>query len=165
VLSYNRATGNGEFGFFFYGWERGDTPVRLLRNVASDNQYGFGVALGGPTLEGNLAFDNDVGFGFDRADGELRTCSSVRNREAGILLFRDSDVEIRACNLAGNGGAENCGLRNQTGDPASAKRIYWGASSGPGADPADAVCDEAGSQTSVGPFARRRVPRAPALRP
>jgi len=63
-----------------------------------------------------------------------------------------------ANSIFGNGLAagtdHNCGLRNSTGGTIGATGNYWGSSSGPGADPADAVC---GDPVTTSPVAASEI--------
>ena len=59
--------------------------------------------------------------------------------------------------IAGNGVSDdefgkNCGLANFTGAPLNAINSYWGAATGPGAEPADVTCGN--DPVISAPFAR-----------
>jgi hypothetical protein len=54
--------------------------------------------------------------------------------------------------VSSDGFGKNCGLVNFTGETLSAVNSYWGASSGPGAEPADVACGNDPVVTT--PFAR-----------
>lgn len=68
-------------------------------------------------------------------------------------------VRINGNNIFGNAVADDfpldCAFRNYSGTTIDATNNYWGAATGPGLDPADRVCDEAGS-TVVSPFATQQ---------
>jgi len=169
----NVASGNGSNGndaFFVQG--NGHT---VSDNVASDNaRSGFGVHGSGHTVSDNVAYSNLQGFevssghftgnivngnrlhGFvvNGSDVEIRRNLIVSNGNLGIRAF--SNVVITENNIFGNdtlGG--NCGLLNQSGTSLAAPNNFWGAPSGPGPDPADAVCNDVGLTTIVDPVATK----------
>ena len=116
-------------------------PVR--RNVAIGNGSGF--EFGGPTVtefKKNIAISNsDAGVLFD-------------NGIAPSMIFEKNT-------FAGNGG--NCGVTvygsNQT---LSAAKNFWGAATGPGADPADTVCNNGPFNTiTTTPFLTHPVAPGP----
>jgi hypothetical protein len=77
-----------------------------------------------------------------------------------------SDTTITHSNIYGNGtGTEvneppnNCGLR--TFPAITATNNFWGAATGPGPDPADAICSPLGEPVTFTPFATEEfeIPR------
>jgi hypothetical protein len=81
----------------------------------------------------------------------------------GNNIYGNLGLNHYLVNIPDPGNTANCGLVN-TGDtyhtptpvPLDAKNNYWGASAGPGSDPADTAgtgCDFNGGQTIFKPFA------------
>jgi hypothetical protein len=61
--------------------------------------------------------------------------------------------------------ANGCGLRNNGNNNLSATGNYWGASTGPGPDPADDVCEDSVGTTVTMPFATVRFSINPTFEP
>ncbi|MFY2558515.1 right-handed parallel beta-helix repeat-containing protein [Corallococcus terminator] len=167
----NVATGNG-MGFSIGSGTEGNTvKENLATNNGNDEVYGHGFISGGggDRYEGNKSIGNrGMGFlivsqdasGFDFTDNE-----AIGNRGAGMWVQLGSQLKVSRNSFFGNLGesvggsfpaAPNCGLANSTGNTVNAARNYWGASSGPGPDPADdagpgSLCDVNGT-TVVLPF-------------
>jgi hypothetical protein len=60
--------------------------------------------------------------------------------------------------FAGNGLSSsnaNCGMLNNSNGALVATNNYWGAATGPGADPADQICNGFGSSTTTSPHATK----------
>ena len=174
-IAGNTATLNGSNGndaFFIQGSNNVAT-----KNVAQQNsRAGFGVAGSGQSVTGNVASNNLVGFEVT-ATGVFTNNSAVGNTIHGLDLNVIGQLEVRRNDFVGNGGlgvwakratevtenniygnngSGNCGLQNDV-PFLSAINNYWGAATGPGPDPADAVCDSVGSTTTTLPFATRPV--------
>ena len=131
-------------------------------NVASANLQGFSI-----NTSGHVQFTQNVASG-NRNQGlssvvsagavlEIRRSSFLGNRGPGILLFSSptgsvTGINITHSNIFGNG---SCGLQNNTGAVVRASGNFWGAATGPGSDPADAVCNDASSTTIVEPVATK----------
>ncbi|AGC45243.1 hypothetical protein MYSTI_03937 [Myxococcus stipitatus DSM 14675] len=148
VVTGNIATDNGKGPVHGHGF-----TVWLKQGTVKDNHsvgnraIGFLIFTSGPT---QLDFTGNVAIG---------------NRGAGLWLRGDFAPGLHGNSFYGNlgepvGGAfqsvPNCGVVNDTSLFLDATLNYWGASTGPGGDPADAagagsVCDVQG-QTQVIPF-------------
>ena len=116
-------------GFHIFG------QVQFTKNVASGNRS-FGLFGSGSVLE-------------------IRRNSFLGNGGPGISLSGHSTVtDIIDNNIFGNG---SCGLQNFTATLVTASGNFWGAATGPGSDPADAVCNDASSTTIVEPVAAQPV--------
>jgi hypothetical protein len=63
-------------------------------------------------------------------------------------------VTVTRNNIWGNGtvGSPNCGVTNETASLLTLAGNYWGTSTGPGPNPADAAC---GGPTATAPFATK----------
>jgi hypothetical protein len=58
--------------------------------------------------------------------------------------------------IYGNDPTSNCGILNGTTSPIDARETFWGGPTGPGADPADLVCERVTSaSTLIDPVAHR----------
>jgi Right handed beta helix region len=169
----NRASGNGSNGndaFFVQG--SGHT---VSNNVASDNaRAGFGVHGSDQKVKDNIADSNVLGF--DVSSGHF-TGNLVTGNQLHGFVVNGSDVEIHRNHIVSNGNlgirasstavitennifgndtlGGNCGLLNQSGTTLAAPNNFWGVPSGPGPDPADAVCNDAGLTTIVDPVATK----------
>jgi hypothetical protein len=146
-VSYNRATANSDLGFVVQsdgavvthngavsnggtGFVVESLKWRMTNNVATNN------GSDGTTVDGNGQFTNNVMIG-------NKTCGLGIN---GFLVAGFVDLTITRNSFYGNLG--NCATFNNTFTVIDARRNFWGASTGPGADPADA---NMGNQTLVTP--------------
>ncbi|MCP3162251.1 right-handed parallel beta-helix repeat-containing protein [Myxococcus qinghaiensis] len=167
----NVATGNG-MGFSIGGGTEGNTVKdNLATNNGNEEVYGHGFISGGggDTYEGNKSIGNRA-MGFlivsqDASHFEFEDNEAIGNRGAGMWVQLGSRLKVCRNSFFGNLGesvggafpaAPNCGLVNATGNTVNAARNYWGASTGPGPDPADdagpgSICDLSGT-TVVLPF-------------
>lgn len=156
----NQAIANGCFGFLVAG----GTGHVLRGNLASANFiHGFALFGGdGVTLQNNQAVANGGdGFVVFGSRHTLMGNVALGNTSFGIYVTGGTDHTINMNNIYGNNRVvENCGLGNSvSGGPLNATHNFWGAASGPGPDPADNVCDFAGSKTTFAPFATREFKR------
>ena len=82
---------------------------------------------------------------------------AILGNEGEGLRVLSRDATITQNNIFGNGTlGSNCGLLNLSGAVLSAPHNFWGAASGPGPDPADAVgagCGGNPDPTLVAPVA------------
>ena len=147
IIADNAAINNANVGIQV----NGDGTV--TGNVASANLEGFRIDSTGPVqFTQNVASGNRT-LGFSGAGGvlEIHRNSFLGNRGLGISLTNTATVaDITDNNIFGNG---SCGLQNNTGALVTASGNFWGAATGPGSDPADAVCNDASSTTIVEPVA------------
>ena len=117
----------------------------ILENNAAlhTSAPGFLLTAATPfTLIGNVAVGSTAqGIGISGgSDHVLIGNTSIQNGSSGIILSGvGTGVTVTGGNLYGNGNT-NCGLENSGASAVTTSDIYWGAASGPGADPADAVC-------------------------
>jgi len=123
VLRGNAAFNNGAPGFYLTA----GTPLIAVGNVAIGNgAYGFLITGGDDhVLEDNTSIDN-LGDGI--------VLSSVGN-----------NVQFSGGNLYGN--TSNCGLNHSSGSTLTVDGVYWGAATGPGANPADDICGNTAAVT------------------
>jgi hypothetical protein len=185
TLSRNVATDNGEFGFFFEA-----SDYIFNGNVARHNaRSGFGLVGLRFTLENNTAVDNKgsgiaIGrhsifqpgdFGSGIAVRRMRGNTIVGNRGGVVLslgaVVQDMQMNNIFGNETGSGPLSNCGLLNHSGMPTPVPAVnnFWGAATGPGADPADNAGPGSGCDllnevfgvtgvTTVVPFATKQFP-------
>jgi len=157
VVVDNNVASNSGAGFLFTGG-RGH---QIWRNKATGNEVdGFVLSGADFFFSDNTATDNGfagivVGGGDDGGNHYLTRNTIVGNTGAGILIFQlIRSSRLHANNIFGNFG---CGLDVQSTPPApaiNATNNYWGAPTGPGVDPADAVCVQA-NRAVVIPFSTR----------
>lgn len=159
IVRENIAKNSIEAGFFIAG---GKGKV-FTHNVSVHNAEGF-LINGGTNLQftRNTVLNNyRVGFSVEGGSKVLIRQNVIKgNRESGIDTI-STGVTISQNNIQGNGhykGAsgviKNCGVRNRSGGIVPAKNNFWGASTGPGPNPADRICNYPGSTTLFHPFAR-----------
>lgn len=130
------------------GWDdRGiraqGTGTTVRKNLVMRNNVGIG-ASGAAVVTGNVASANFINFllsGAATVVGNAARGGGYGFRAGGLTgLFEKND-------LFGNG----CGVANDASpSPLLAANNYWGAATGPGADPADTTCTDAITTT---PFA------------
>jgi len=159
-VSGNLAASNGCFGFYVQG---GRSHV-LKGNIAVGN-LGEGFFLSNASdlaVEGNESVSNgSYGFVVFGERYSLVGNTAIGNTFAGIGITGGSGHTIQKNNIFGNNvrastGVQNCGLlHGVAGSSLDATRNFWGAPGGPGADPADAVCDFGGAMTISTPFASK----------
>jgi parallel beta-helix repeat protein len=165
----------------------GLTGVTVTDNEAVGNQQGFDVGGSGGKISGNRSTRNTgAGFVIQGTGHTVTGNLAIGNNRYGILLAGTTDlhlsgnavvgndnsgihvnpgitgVEINRNSILGNNaGGNNCGLEVD-GSAVDATNNFWGAATGPGADPADRVCLTGGGSATVTPFAAREFKvRAP----
>lgn len=164
VLRGNLAIANGDEGFEIETRTLAEGNLAALNDDAaflvqgSDNTLRGNAALGGVPgfdlgrgnrLEGNTATANERGILLDRAENVVLGNQIVGNRGPGILVGPEGGGRIRGNSIYGNhvaldadaGSALNCGVALLNPLPPLLAGNFWGAASGPGVDPADALCD------------------------
>ncbi|MBC8028417.1 MAG: right-handed parallel beta-helix repeat-containing protein [Steroidobacteraceae bacterium] len=142
-------------------------PHEISANEISNNAFdGISVAFAPSLVFRNVVVGNGRGISSgtwspDRppsAGPTIARNTIIGNREVGLLVSAGPvAVKLRENNVYGNGidpgYFANCGLANFTGMALIATNTYWGAATGPGADPADATCGN--DPVSTIPFATR----------
>jgi hypothetical protein len=146
LIEGNQVMGQWSFGIHARG---ADKTVR--KNQVSVNT-GYGLyAQVGAVVSGNIVIATGTGINLE---GEARAVgNAVYGNTFGIGA---EDVDGRQPVIERNNIVSNtyCGVSNQDVPALNAKNNYWGAASGPGADPADQVCNEDAAATTVTtPFA------------
>ena len=175
VLVGNTAVGNPLSGIFVSS----GLGATLIGNRSFGSQTGFLVLEHDSTLTGNVASGNsDNGFHLSGSGHQFEKNVANGNGGAGLFVQNAASAEsIVANTFVGNGGpglwligpaseisrnnifgndpSGNCGVLNGTDLAVQATRNFWGEASGPGAQPADDVCNLGASTTSVGPVAKK----------
>jgi hypothetical protein len=136
----------------------------VRRNHVSGSSIGIESSVGSPTIVGNLVTGNFTGINVV-GDGGVVTGNAAYGNNVGIEVRHNSSdpglFRLQSNNLFGNSG---CGIEVHTSGPVVATNNYWGASTGPGGDPADELCDDDGTTTAA-PFATKPFSIDPPLRP
>ena len=111
-----------------------------------------GILAAGGSVVGNVATANGNGI---HVNGSTKVTSNAvyANDVAGIFVLSPFSGVITKNNMFGNGGSDNCGLMNNGVIGLKATNNYWGAATGPGAPPADNVCNFSGGTTTTSPSA------------
>ena len=155
TLRGNQALANTGVGFGVSG-----NRHTVEYNQAVANHVGYFATGSAHTLRANIATDSHGEGFFLRGDRyTFRSNAAVGNRGPGIVVD-SAGLALRRNNIYGNnsapsGGPLNCGLVNNAAGSVNATDNFWGAPGGPGADPADDVCNVGigGSTTVFQPFA------------
>jgi hypothetical protein len=142
---------------------RGGPGTTVSKNHVSLSTSGFGIFAQGTTeVVGNIATANGAGIALRDAASAVGNVAT--GNVLGILVESTTPFSgiVEKNNLFGN---LFCGLQNTGAPGVLAARNYWGAATGPGAEPADEVCNVSGATTIVVPFASKPFAVNPALRP
>jgi hypothetical protein len=142
---------------------RGGPGTTVSKNHVSLSTNGFGIVAHGTTdVVGNNATANAGGISL--RDAASAVSNVVTGNLIGIQVESTTPFSgiVEKNNLFGN---RICGLQNLGAPGVQAARNYWGAATGPGADPADEVCNGTGATTIVVPFASKPFAVNPTLRP
>lgn len=138
------------------GWNTGvrlrGAGKTLRKNVIALNGLGVEARAGG--VVGNVVTGNVDGLDLSGSTDVVGNAVHG-NRRFGLIVYPPFGGIIAKNNVFGNDGSGNCGLLNQGVVGLTATANYWGAASGPGADPADDVCNNLGfgATTTTTPFA------------
>lgn len=150
-------------------WLSGGSGWVLHRNAAiSCNAPGFYIETGADdNLIGNVASGNTVyGFLIRAGSGQvIKDNTAVGNNSDGIVISSvgpSTPIFLSGGNVYGN--ANNCGLFNSSGTTVTADKVYWGAASGPGADPADTVCGDVANTVVTNPAAKPASIKLPPIK-
>jgi parallel beta-helix repeat protein len=159
TLTSNRATDNSD------GFSIGGPDNEFADCVAARNGIGFNVGGSNNAFRAVIAIANDVGISLLGSGHTFTASSAIGNGLTGIDAGAPSDPVITRTNMFGNGtdalDGQNCGLSVADGVTAVATRSFWGAATGPGADPSDDVCLQAGATATTAPFATKEIKAAP----
>ena len=158
------------------GWDTG-IHTRAASQTANKNQVSLSSTVGvfaeGGTIAGNVVAGNNAGIRL--ASAADATGNAVHgNFVFGVAALSGFTGVIQKNNIFGNGGVgtvvgcpagfRNWGLVNAGNAALPADHNFWGAATGPGALPADNVCDLNGATTTT-PFATSRFSINPGFEP
>ncbi len=116
-------------------------------NVTIGNTLGIALPNGPGTVMANAAIGNDIGIG---------------NHGVGPPGGGTSFIgTVEKNDVFGNG----CGTLNDGLMPLVADKNYWGAATGPGANPADDACNTSNGTTATTPFAKALIKVKPTIKP
>lgn len=154
TVDHNLVISSNGFGFDVNG------TGNIVRNNVSEESAGFTVTGAGHQLIENISTGPGWGFSIVSGNAYLLRNSVIGNLTGGILIYAGATPVIRDSNIFGNGSPmhPNCGVINQSGLTINATKNFWGAPSGPGSDPADAVCNVGPSRTVTVPARGFPVP-------
>jgi hypothetical protein len=127
-------------------------PGRTVRkNQVSLNVFDGMVIEGTSFASGNVVSGNQLGI-FTLNAPTIVDNAMYGNVTAGIEVGMPFTGTIAGNDFVGNSPTDNCALQNDGVIGLAASDNYWGASTGPGPNPADDVCNTGGS-TTTSPFA------------
>lgn len=144
----NIAINNARAGLGIHG-----SGHMAISNVSSNNLLGYNLTFSGRFAK-NYSTGNQLNGMDVNANGlQIDHNAIIGNKQLGLRVFT-SNVSITENNIFGNGTlGGNCGLQSDAASLA-APYNFWGVASGPGPDPADAVCVSAtGNVVTVAPVA------------
>jgi len=136
-LLSNRAEGGCYLGFFVFG-----SGAVVKGNASMKNTAGFSVSGADAVLDSNVSNGNYIGMALTVTNLTMTRASVTGNSAYGIGTGMGTTGSIRGSNIVGNGPSgmtPNCGVYAD-GSAITMDGNWWGAASGPGSDPADAVC-------------------------
>jgi hypothetical protein len=157
TLTDNLAIHNGTGGFY----TPGGVGHTFRGNAAIFNaSQGFGSDGGaGHTFIGNIAIGNGLD-GFNAIGGitglVYQGNSAIGNMRNGWGFRDNATATLTQNNIYGNDPTFNCGIL--AGGVVNATNNFFGASTGPGFDPADDVCVFSGGSVVFTPFAAKEFP-------
>jgi hypothetical protein len=135
----NAAIGGGAPAFYVTT----SAPSTFIGNVANGGSSDGFVILNAPdvVMQGNTAIDNGGN---------------------GVILGSvGTGATISGGNVYGNA---TCGVSNSSSNAVSIDKVYWGAPSGPGLDPADDICANVAMTTVTNPAAKAAKIKLPSVK-
>jgi hypothetical protein len=136
------------------GWFQGigaDGPnVTISQNTAQLNNVGIAIDAGLAKM--NVVTGNVIGIRFF-GRGEKAVRNAVLGNQSGFDATSGGDLENN--NIYGNGCGVLVGFSSPLISTVLAENNYWGATTGPGPDPADSVCGSNAGAAIVNPFSNK----------
>ncbi len=143
LVKNNSSTGN-DYGFYLEDESGTQAGTVFTGNVATENDDGIFVDTNasGVVMKGSISYANGSGLSGGGVNLTVEKCSFIGNEEDGVITDPSSSgMVITKTNIFGNDdGDMNCGFRNQSATAPTISKSFWGAASGPGANPADVTC-------------------------
>lgn len=134
-LEDNRVSGNSATNIRI-----DSSATALARNVAASAVVGIGIVGEGVTLSDDVIAGNATGIQI-LGEATLERVAVLGNSIVGIYV-EDSALTLRGGRVVGNGVSNNCGIvLDQPTASLDASGAWFGAATGPGDDPADAICE------------------------
>lgn len=154
ILSYsdtsivgNRLIGAGVVVGSSNGVIANDTAGIVSGNSVSGCYYGMYFSGGAASFTGNVLHANVIGVETGGGNLAVTKSSFVGNLEAAVHVLSGT-LSVTASNISGNGtDGSNCGLDYVAGT-VTLTGNWWGAATGPGADPADLSCSGGPNDTA-----------------
>ncbi len=126
----------------------GRSNTSIIQNAVHAG-FGIGIRARGSSVTENVVTDYGTGIQFD-SNAQI-IGNAVHGNHKGIETGPFSgDGKVEGNNIFGN----VCGLSTDLANVV-AENNYWGAATGPGADPADNVCGTEAGSADVTPFATK----------
>jgi len=141
----------------------GDDNVITDTVATGTGNAGFNINSNRNSLRGVVAIGNAIGIALAGSGHTVTASTSIANTVEGIDVLATNAV-ITKTNVIGNStGAptDNCGIATSAAVTVTATKNYWGAATGPGADPADDACEKQGGTIITSPFATKEIKTAP----
>jgi copper-binding protein NosD/uncharacterized protein DUF1565 len=149
-------------------WAKGIVAVgpgrTVLKNQVSLNVFDGMVIEGTSFASGNVVSGNQLGVFVLNAPTILGN-AIYGNVTAGVEVGMPFTGTITGNDFIGNSPTDNCGLQNDDVIGLTAAGNYWGASTGPGPNPADDACNVGASTTTTSPFAGSPFPVKAPIKP
>jgi parallel beta-helix repeat protein len=130
-----------------FGGIAGGTNTTVNRNAVQLNYMGIRVV---GLVTGNVVIGNKLGISIPSFHGSSVIGNEIFGNDFGIFAEVSSGGVVHSNNIFGN----NCGIRSELLE-LDAVNNYWGAVTGPGADPADDVCGSQAGTVTLTPFATK----------
>lgn len=162
-----RVEGNQVLGAWGAGIEIDEGSSGTVRKNHISGSLFIGVRMLGEQaiIVGNSV--TNAGDGILLGDGAATvTGNAAHGNNNGIVVGHGSGFDVDRLKIHGNNLFGNdCGIHVSYVSGLDATKNYWGASTGPGAEPADGLCGFGGSSTTTAPFATKPFGVDPPLRP
>jgi hypothetical protein len=158
LITASRSFPRNGGGFVLTG-EDNTISESAASSTAGAAAIGFSINGNRNTVRGVLATGNAVGIGLLGTGHVVSGSVAVRNTITGVdVAGTGSSAVVTKTTIHSNGGTltANCGLFvSAMNGSAVATGNFWGASTGPGPDPADEVCIAQNGTATTTPFATK----------
>jgi hypothetical protein len=149
-------------GFLFQSGTNHVVTENLAGNNGGNGFEANATSAMAVTFSGNEAVGNSMsGFLFDTSAVQPTLTGNVVVGNIGVGIGINGAGTITANSIYGNDTVGNCGISLTGSGTVTATRNFWGAASGPGADPADLSCPGTGTIDAGSPSATEFKANAP----